>query len=213
MVDYDNKAKPIPCAIHVMILLVGGNFLCFLFTVIFGIIIQDSSSNMAAVICLWVSMFMSFCLFPYLYTKRTVSNSLHSSGIIKPSRNDVYLFIPFICGILAIIIYVSYNQLQPVETILYILFSQIGVALIEEFFSRGVIIHTLSCRIHNTIALIIISAIIFGLFMHTGSNIFENLLYRVPAGIFLAGLYLWRKNIWLAVIAHFTYNIFCLMVL
>jgi membrane protease YdiL (CAAX protease family) len=75
-------------------------------------------------------------------------------------------------------------------------------ALGEEIFFRGMIQQYMTKAVKNVYIAIVITAIIFSAFHFQ----FMGFLPRMLLGIILGCIFVWSKNIWLAVFAHFLNN-------
>lgn len=92
-----------------------------------------------------------------------------------------------------------------------IIINLMSVAIIEEVFIRGYILQSLE-KSKGKIFAIIVSSIVFGL-LHTFSAVGTWAIYVVPishtlAGILFSVLYYTKRNLWIPIVFHFSWNFF-----
>ena len=77
----------------------------------------------------------------------------------------------------------------------------------EEIFFRGIIFRITEQSLGTWFALII-SALLFGAIhlLNKNANLFAGLAIVLEAGIFLAAAYVWSRNLWFVMGAHFAWN-------
>jgi len=137
---------------------------------------------------------------------------LRSTRFLKGNRGFGYaaLTIFFITGVMMAfgVVRLSYNPAFSTGDILLYFLLFIAVGFNEEFLMRGIWLEYLLKR-HSTFMAVAISSLVFAAMHLANPNItmlaFINLIL---AGITLAQLYLFTKNIWLAAFFHLGWNFF-----
>src|SRR5215469_5554986 len=150
-----------------------------------------------------------------LYVTRVEQRPLSSIGFRVPGIKDVVVAILAGICILATLAAVYYlifpalhwdenQQLATVSAVQYWLQVLIVVraAVSEEIFFRGYAIERLSELSGSRSAAALLSCALFT-FDHVGFWGWHHILIAGPAGILLTLLYLWRRNLWVNMGAHF----------
>lgn len=147
-------------------------------------------------------------LFKY-YERRKISelsfNQFGENAILGFSLGFVLqsavIFIIFIFG--------SY-EITKVNSVLYLLPAfaiSLTSGIIEEIMVRGIIFRITEEKL-GTIWALLISAILFG-FAHIandGATVYSSLAVAIEAGILLAAVYVYTKNLWISIFLHFAWN-------
>ena len=111
------------------------------------------------------------------------------------------IFVLFLSGGYAII------SVNPVSYVVPGLAIAISSAAFEEVLFRGVIFRLLEEKLGSMIALLISAAIFGGLhLLNENSTILSGVSVAVEAGILLAALYIYSRNLWLPIFMHFGWN-------
>ena len=169
---------------------------------------------------LWISLLSGVVvalLAVFLFRKFIDRKSFMSLGLgFSGHANDAisgFLLAPIILGIGTIILHVS-GHLQWVDVTfdgnqLFISLGMVAiVALYEEIMFRGYILNNLMQSFNKWVALII-SALLFAVFhMDNPSANIIPLLNIFLAGILLGLNYVYTKNLWFAIMLHFSWDFF-----
>ncbi len=169
---------------------------------------------------LWVSLLsgvVAALLAVFLFRKFIDRKTLMSLGLdLSGHANDAisgFLLAPIILGVGTIILHVS-GHLQWVDITfdgnqLFIALGMVAiVAVYEEIVFRGYILNNLMQSFNKWVALII-SAILFAVFhMDNPSANIIPLLNIFLAGILLGLNYVYTKNLWFAIMLHFSWDLF-----
>lgn len=185
----------------IIFIIIFSNFLCFFSFLVFNMIF-DKGLEVAASI---LSLAVSFMIIPFYLIKKEYNATLTEIGIERIKLIDCILVIVVVI-LSSVLLYLKKDIVQFVEVSI----QQISVSIAEEFLMRGVIIFLLSFLLQKKHWIIIVDAIIFGFFLHTGGDFISNLTYRFPAGIVLATLTLRTGRLYPAIMVHFTYNLWCI---
>ncbi len=111
------------------------------------------------------------------------------------------IFVLFLSGGYAII------SVNPVSYVVPGLAIAISSAAFEEVLFRGIIFRLLEEKLGSMIALLISAAIFGGLhLLNENSTILSGVSVAVEAGILLAALYIYSRNLWLPIFMHFGWN-------
>jgi membrane protease YdiL (CAAX protease family) len=138
--------------------------------------------------------------------------SLKPAKLLKGSRGFGYaaLCIVFITGLMMAFgaVRLAYNPAFNGGEVLMFFLIFITVGFYEEFLMRGIWLEYLLKR-HSTFTAVTVSSLVFAA-LHLGNNNVTLLAFvnLILAGITLAQLYLFTKNLWLAAFFHLGWNFF-----
>ncbi|MFD6860274.1 CPBP family intramembrane glutamic endopeptidase [Rhodococcus sp. NPDC060090] len=83
----------------------------------------------------------------------------------------------------------------------------IGAAVTEELIFRGLLLQALERLCGSWVALAITALLFGGLHLaNPGATLWSSFAIAVEAGVLLGAAFLWKRNIWLVVGLHFTWN-------
>lgn len=185
----------------IILIVILSNFLCMFCFLILNWIFQGRLETLASVF----SLIFSFMLVPFLILQKVYDVTLNEIRVIKAKALD-YILLFVMIAYSFILWYLKGN----VNSFISISIQQISVSIAEEFLMRGIILYLLCQLFQKKYWIVIINAIIFGFFLHTGGDFLSNFLYRFPAGIILAVLTLYTGRLYPAIMLHFMYNIWCI---
>jgi uncharacterized protein len=146
--------------------------------------------------------------FRWAEKRRCTEISLHRFGI-----NALGGFIlGFLCqaAVIGIIFIAGGYEVVAVHWDLFwilIILGNLATALSEEFVFRGILFRVVEEKLGSIIALVI-SALIFGLLhlMNQNSSFTDGIAVAIEAGLSIAALYMYSRNIWLPVFFHMAWN-------
>ncbi|MBI1932134.1 MAG: CPBP family intramembrane metalloprotease [Ignavibacteriales bacterium] len=156
----------------------------------------------------------SLCLISYIflfkfYEKRKISElSLNNFG----KNSGLGLAIGFILQSLVILVIFlsggySVTKVNSIISLLPAFTISLTSGITEEILVRGIIFRLTEEKLGTVIALII-SALFFG-FAHIandGATIYSSIAIAVEAGILLAAVYVYTRNLWISIFLHFAWN-------
>ena len=142
---------------------------------------------------------------PFYLIKKQHNIKISEIGITRIGITDGIFLI--IAVIFSILLFISKGNMK---IFIEVVSQQLFVSISEEFLMRGIIFYLLSQLFRKKYYVVIVSAIIFGFALHTGGDFLSNLVYRFPAGIILAVLRIYTKKLYLPMVVHFMYNLWCI---
>jgi len=186
--------------------------------ILFGLIFSNflslfnfSNIQIQQMLLTWTAMIMGLCVTPYLLVKKVYNPSITELGIGKIKRYEIF-------GIVLIvsltIIYLLLNRTNLNFFIFFIAIIQnLGVAISEEFFSKGILFYISKKITAMKIVAIVMCALVFAFFFHSGDLFINNLTYRLPMGIILGIFYIKTENIYLPITLHIANNLIATSIL
>lgn len=187
---------------------VWGVIAVILFGVLFNnffLLLNLSNMHLQQILLTWTAMSMGLCITPYLIVRGVYKTSINELGLGKIKNYEIF-------GIVLItiltIVYLLQNRNELNFFILAVAIIQnLGVAISEEFFSKGILFYIAKNITAVKLAAIVMCAMIFAFFFHSGDLFITNLTYRLPMGIILGIIYFKTENIYLPITLHVANNL------
>lgn len=150
----------------------------------------------------WFGLGSSFVAIPYLYLRKKYLLKRTEVGLNQISKTE-FVIISFLLIILYIVLAIKakISYLFIIATI-----QNLGVALSEEFYVKGILFYQARRIYNNSIFIVILSTLVFSFVLHNSNSIINNVIYRVPMGLITSIIYLKTKKIYMPVAIHFIYD-------
>lgn len=151
----------------------------------------------------WLVMGICSMVLPYLYYRNKDKIKISQIGFSRISRQEGIL-----CLFLWIVTYTAILYKAGFTGYIAIISLQnIGVALIEETFSKGYLYHQVRKINRNPIFVLFLCSFIFAFIMHNQGDFMTNLMFRFPLALVTGISYLKYGNIYLPMSIHLSYNL------
>lgn len=187
--------------IEIVCIIVLSNFLCMFCFLFLNMAFKGNVEEIASIF----SLVISFIILPFYLLQKQHNIKFSEIGIRRFNIIDsIFLIIVVFFSILL------FKTKGDIKVFVEVISQQLFVSLSEEFLMRGIVFYLLLQLLHKKFYVVIVSAIIFAFILHTGGDFISNLLYRFPAGIILAVLRIHTKKIYLPIMVHFIYNLWCI---
>ena len=180
--------------------------------ILFGVVFSNFLSlfnfrnlQLQQILLTWTAMIMGLCVTPYLLVKILYNPSITELGIGKIKKNELFgiILISFLT-----IVYLLLNRTNLNFFIFFVAIMQnLGVAISEEFFSKGILFYIAKNITAMKMLAIVMCALVFAFFFHSGDLFITNLTYRLPMGIILGIIYFKTENIYLPITLHIANNL------
>lgn len=190
---------------YISLIMVMCNFLCFFIFLSGNVIFPIRDEQVKALISIWMALGIAFCMMPYKFIKKKFHVTKEELGIKRVTKSDSFLFMGCFLYIILLLIYK-----KNLNLLIVVVIQQLGVSIAEEFLSRGIVCYVLKKITNNNFLIAIISGIIFAIGIHSGSQTLDNIVYRIPAGIILGGVYLKTGRLYPSIVIHLIYNLYCI---
>ena len=164
-----------------------------------------SGMGFYGVLITWLSMIPGFCLVPYAILKKKYKINPKDVGIARTSRKE--LIVILMISVTAFLYLFAARKDITLVLLFTVLLQNLGVALSEEFFSKGILLYLAGKITENKFMAVLLCACVFAFVFHGSGDPLINLTYRLPMGIILGLIYLKTDNICLPVILHLINNL------
>ena len=112
----------------------------------------------------------------------------------------------FIIGITFLYIVIGRN-ITNVILFTIAIFQNIGVAIFEEYFSKGILFFIAKKITSNKVIIVLICSCVFAFVLHSSDSFMTNLEYRLPMSVILGVCYLKTNNLYLPITLHLVNNL------
>ncbi|WP_162890842.1 CPBP family intramembrane glutamic endopeptidase [Suicoccus acidiformans] len=147
---------------------------------------------------------ISFIVVPYIFLKHNTNAdiSLKNMGLRDFKCRD---YIMFIFSIVIVTLTIYWYRDFKIE-ILYFGVQTLIIAICEEIWARGMLIHELRNGGLSGFWCVVISSLIFAFITHQNRPITDNLINRFPGALLMGYLYYRTKKIEIPILIHFVNN-------
>ncbi|MBB2181884.1 CPBP family intramembrane metalloprotease [Lachnospiraceae bacterium MD1] len=168
---------------------------------VFGI----AASSMGMILLTWSAMLIGFGIIPTFLLRRKYSITKLEVGFGPISVLEIIICL-FIIGITFLYIVIGRN-ITNVILFTIAIFQNIGVAIFEEYFSKGILFFIAKKITSNKVIIVLICSCVFAFVLHSSDSFMTNLEYRLPMSVILGVCYLKTNNLYLPITLHLVNNL------
>jgi len=168
-------------------------------------IVEISQAGFEGVVFTWLAMITGFCIIPYTIMKRKYGVDIKELGLATPGKYEIATIV---LSFGLTIIYLLFNRSNMgIGVFTIVLLQNMGVAISEEFFSKGVLYYIASRITETKIPVVFICSLVFAFMFHSQDPLMVNLTYRLPMGFILGICYIKTNNLYLPICFHVINNL------
>lgn len=157
------------------------------------------------IILTWIAMLIGFCIIPTYILKKNYMITKINVGICSISRMEIVFCLSVFS--ITILYIINVRNISNITLLLVALLQNIGVAIFEEYFTKGILFCSLQKVTNKKIIILLVCSCVFAFVLHSSDNFITNLVYRFPLAIILGVCYLKTNKLYIPITLHLVNNL------
>lgn len=161
--------------------------------------------SLGKILLTWGAMLIGFGIIPTFILRKKYSITKLEMGFGPITMFEIIICLSII-GITLVYIVIG-RDITNIILFIIAIFQNIGVAIFEEYFSKGILFFVAKKITSNKVIIVLICSCGFAFVLHSSDSFMTNLEYRLPMAVILGVCYLKTNNLYLPITLHLANNL------